>query len=92
MGKLEKSKSKFVCIMRYHHPKTRENQKGGIRNFCASCAVVTRKHDDKDVYSAQEWKNRTPNATNLSIVYFLLLPGSQSSFTEITEYVYFSLI
>jgi len=42
--------------------------------------------------SAQEWTNRTPNATNKSIVHFLLLPGSQSSFTKITEYVYFSLI
>ena len=43
-------------------------------------------------HTAQEWKNRTPNATNYSIVHFLLLPGSQWSFTEITEYVYFSLI
>ena len=41
--------------------------------------------------AAQEWKNRT-NATKQSIVHFLLLPGSQWSFTEITEYVYFSLI
>ena len=38
--------------------------------------------------SAQEWTNRTPNATNKSIVHFLLLPGSQSSFTEITEHNY----
>jgi len=44
-----------------------------------------------DAYAAQEWTNHTPNATNKSIVHFLLLPGSQSSFTEITEYVYFSL-
>jgi len=43
-------------------------------------------------YLAQEQTNRTPNATNWSIAHFLLLPGSQSSFTEITEYVYFSLI
>jgi len=42
--------------------------------------------------TAQEWTNRTPNATNESIVHFLLLPGSQSSFTEITEYMYFSLV
>jgi len=53
--------------------------------------------DDDDEYfyyfkSAQKWKNRTPNATNKSIVHFLLLPGSQSSFTEITEYTYFSLL
>jgi len=41
---------------------------------------------------AQEWKNRTPKATNLSIVHFLVLPGSQLSFTEITEYLYFNLI
>ena len=38
--------------------------------------------------TAQEWKNRTPNATNLSIVHFLVLPGSQSTITEITEYIY----
>ena len=43
------------------------------------------------LYTAQEWTNRTPNATNKSILHFLLLPGSESSFTEITEYVYFSL-
>ena len=42
--------------------------------------------------SAQEWKNRTTNATNLSIVYFIVLPGSQSTFTEITEYTHVSLI
>jgi len=41
---------------------------------------------------AQESTNRTPNATNKSIPHFLLLPGSECSFTEITEYVYFSLI
>ena len=34
--------------------------------------------------AAQEWTNRTPNATNQSIVHLWLLPGSQSSFTEIT--------
>ena len=42
--------------------------------------------------AAQEWKNCTPNATNWSIVHFLVLPAIQSSFTEITEYMYFSLI
>jgi len=42
--------------------------------------------------TAQEWKNRTPNATDLSIVHFLILPGSQSTITEITEYIYFSQI
>ena len=42
--------------------------------------------------AAQEWTNRTPNATNKSIVHFLLLPGSQFSFIEITQYVYFSVI
>ena len=42
--------------------------------------------------SAQKWTNRTLNATNKSIVHFLLLPSNQSSFTEITEYVYFSLM
>jgi len=42
--------------------------------------------------TAQEWTNRTPNATNLSIPCFLVLPGSESTITEITEYVYFSRI
>jgi len=41
--------------------------------------------------AAQELKDRTQNATNKSIVHFLVLPGSQSSFTEITEYIYFNL-
>jgi len=47
---------------------------------------------DSCMHAAQEWTNRTPNATNMSITHFLLLPGSELSFTEITEYVYFSLI
>jgi len=42
--------------------------------------------------SALEWKNRIPNATNLSIVHFLVLPDSQLTITEITEYTYFSLL
>jgi len=42
--------------------------------------------------TAQEWTNRTPNATNLSIPCFLVLPGSESTITEITEYIYFSRI
>jgi len=44
--------------------------------------------------SAQEWTNRTPNATNKSMPCFLVLAGSESSFTEIadSEYVYFSLM
>ena len=41
---------------------------------------------------AHECTDRTPNATNKSIHHLLLLPGSESSFTEITEYVHFSLI
>ena len=41
---------------------------------------------------AQEWTNRIPNATNLSIPCFLVLPGSESTITEIAEYVYFSQI
>ena len=32
------------------------------------------------------------STTNGSIPCFLVLPGSESSFTEITEYIYFSLI
>jgi len=32
------------------------------------------------------------SATNVSIPCFLVLSGSESSFTEITEYIYFSLI
>jgi len=44
------------------------------------------------ISSAQEWTNRTPNTTNLSIPCFLVLPGSESTITEITEYVYFSRI
>jgi len=42
--------------------------------------------------TAQEWNNRTPNATNYSIVHFVLMPGSQLSFTEITDYVFSSLV
>ena len=42
-------------------------------------------------WTAQEWTNRTPNATNMLIPHFLLLSWSEKSFTEITEYVSFSL-
>jgi len=42
------------------------------------------------MWPAQEWTNRTPNATNLSIPYFLVLPGSESIIAEITKYIYFS--
>jgi len=41
--------------------------------------------------AAQEWRNRTPITTNLSIPYFLVLPGRESTITEITEYIQFSL-
>jgi len=46
----------------------------------------------QSVLTAQEWTNRTPNATNKTIPHFLLLPGSESTLTEIDKYVYFSLI
>ena len=42
--------------------------------------------------TAQEWTQHTPNAMNLSIPCFLVLPGSELTITEITEYVYFSRI
>jgi len=41
--------------------------------------------------SAQEWTNRTPNTTNLSIFCCLVLPG-ESTIIEITAYLYFSRI
>ena len=37
-------------------------------------------------------KNRAANATNGSIPRFLVLPGSESTITEITEYIYLSLL
>jgi len=42
--------------------------------------------------SAQEWRNRIPNATNGSIPYILVLAGSESTITEITQYINFSQI
>ena len=42
--------------------------------------------------STKEWKKRTANATNGSIPRFLVLPGSESTTTEITQYIYFSLL
>jgi len=42
--------------------------------------------------SAQEWTNRTLISHERTSVHFLVLPGSQLSFTEITEYTYISLI
>jgi len=42
--------------------------------------------------AAQGWKKRTPNANNLFIVHFSVLPGRQSTITEIAEYTYFSLL
>jgi len=41
---------------------------------------------------AQEWTDRTPISHERTSVHSLVLPGSQSSFTEITEYTYVSLI
>jgi len=40
--------------------------------------------------SAQEWTNRTLAVHELTSVHFLVLPGSLSSITEITEYRYCS--
>ena len=42
--------------------------------------------------SAQELTNPSPITTNLSMSYFLVLPGSESTITEITEYIHFSLL
>jgi len=41
---------------------------------------------------AQELTNRTLISHERTIVHFLVLPGSLFSFTEITEYIYISLI
>ena len=42
--------------------------------------------------SAQEWRNRTLDAHEQSIAIFSVLAGSRSSCTEITVYIYFSLL
>jgi len=42
--------------------------------------------------SAQEWKIALWLAKNGSITYIFVLAGSESSYSEITEYIYFSLI
>ena len=55
------------------------------------CDIHQKARHPINSHTAHEWKNRTPNTTNSSIVHFLLLPGSQSSFTEITE-IYCSLM
>jgi len=44
------------------------------------------------VHTAQEWKNCTADGTNGSIRRFLVLLGSGSTMTEITEYTCFSLL
>ena len=72
------SRSEITHIL-YNHPNIKHTSKQSL-------------WIDSTHISTQEWKNRTPDATNLSIVHFLVLPGSQSSFTEITKYTYFSLI
>jgi len=40
--------------------------------------------------SAQEWTNRTLAVHERVDSRFLVLPGSESTITEITEYMYFS--
>jgi len=40
--------------------------------------------------SAQEWTNRTLAVNERVDSRFLVLPGSESTITEITEYIYFS--
>ena len=44
-------------------------------------------HND---YAAQGWNNRTLAVHERVDSRFLLLPGSESTITEITEYTYFS--
>jgi len=44
------------------------------------------------IISAQAWRNRTLIGHELTIVHFLVLPGSLLPITEMTEYLYFSVI
>jgi len=58
-------------------------------NGCVMCI-----HHVNDLYhvdSAQEWTNRTLISHERTSVHFLVLPGSQLSFAEITEYTYISV-
>ena len=43
------------------------------------------------ITSAQEWTNRTLAVHERVDSRFLVLPGSELTITEITEYIYFSL-
>jgi len=53
------------------------------------CDENVTSHHFVTVPPAQEWTNRTLAG---AIPYFLVLPGSVLSITEITEYTYFSLL
>jgi len=45
-----------------------------------------------DIHFTQEWNNRTLAVHERVDCRFLVLPGSRSTITEITEYTYFSLL
>jgi len=52
-----------------------------------------RSYADENLYifhSAQEWTHRTLAVHERVDSRFLVLPGSESTITEITEYIYFS--
>ena len=60
----------------------------------AFSTILTKLHKLSTWHSCahQDWRNCTTITTNLSIPYFLVVLGSESTITEITEYMYFSLL
>jgi len=48
------------------------------------------KYPDKTLWIRPRWTHRTLAVHELDDSQFLVLPGSESTITEITEYIYFS--
>ena len=62
--------------------------------FCKRALIsrTTAYFSAKDSLPPKDWEIALRLATNLSISCFLALPGSESRFIDVTEYIYFSLI
>jgi len=73
-----------VCFIFYIHQFTRVQYVLDTFFYLYKFAYVSY------IYTAQEWTNRTLAVHERVDSLFLVLPGSKSTITEITEYIYFS--
>ena len=59
-----------------------------VRDMISVC-ILYNMYREGSVKSAQEWENCTLVGLKMSVVMIIVLAGSRSTITEITEYTYF---